>query len=86
MPRSVPLRMRFFDIASPLFTEKPFFSLKSASSHPLPKNQLLCVRERRREADLLARRGPGNRRKHADGRELSPPQCRPRLPLVENKT
>ena len=27
-------------IASPLFTENPFFSLKSASSHPLPKNRL----------------------------------------------
>ena len=26
---------------SPLFTEKPFFSLKSASSHPLSKNRLL---------------------------------------------
>ena len=27
-------------IASPLFTENPFFSLKSASTHPLPKNRL----------------------------------------------
>ena len=27
-------------IASPLCTENPFFSLKSASSHPLPKNRL----------------------------------------------
>ena len=27
-------------IASPLFTENPFFSLKSSSSHPLPKNRL----------------------------------------------
>ena len=27
-------------IASPLFTENPFFSLKSASSHPLPQNWL----------------------------------------------
>ena len=27
-------------IASPFFTENPFFSLKSASSHPLPKNRL----------------------------------------------
>ena len=27
-------------IVSPLVTEKPFFSLKSASSHPLPKNRL----------------------------------------------
>ena len=27
--------------ASPLFTEKPFFSLRSASSHPLPKIWLL---------------------------------------------
>ena len=27
-------------IASPLFTENPFFSLKSVSSHPLPKNRL----------------------------------------------
>ena len=27
-------------IASPLFTENSFFSLKSASSHPLPKNRL----------------------------------------------
>ena len=27
-------------IAFPLFTENPFFSLKSASSHPLPKNRL----------------------------------------------
>ena len=26
-------------IASPLFTENPFSSLKSASSHPLPKNR-----------------------------------------------
>ena len=26
-------------IASPQFTENPFFSLKSASSHPLPKNR-----------------------------------------------
>ena len=31
-------------IASPLFTENPFYSLKSASSHPLPKNQLWCER------------------------------------------
>ena len=27
-------------IPSPLFTENPFFSLKRASSHPLPKNRL----------------------------------------------
>ena len=27
-------------IASPLFTENPFFSLKSASLHPLPRNRL----------------------------------------------
>ena len=30
-------------IASALFTEKPFFSLKSALSHPLPKNRLWLV-------------------------------------------
>ena len=32
--------------ASPLFTEKPFFSLKSASSHPLPQNRLLSTTRR----------------------------------------
>ena len=32
--------------ASPLFTEKPFFSLKSAVSHPLPKNWILSEQNR----------------------------------------
>ena len=37
-------------IASPLFTEKPFFPLKSASSHPLPKNPLWIGRKRSRSS------------------------------------
>ena len=39
-------------IASPLFTEKPFFSLKSASSHPLPKNWLWVMPASQTEANF----------------------------------
>ena len=35
-------------IASPLFTEKPFLSLKSASSHPLPKTRLRMRKKRKK--------------------------------------
>ena len=35
-------------IAAPLFTENPFFSRKSASSHPLPKNRLWLLFPRKK--------------------------------------
>ena len=34
-------------IASPLFTENPFFSVKGASSHPLPKNLLWFLSQKK---------------------------------------
>ena len=39
-------------IASTLFTEKPLFSLKSASSHPLPKNRLWGTPKNLRDKDF----------------------------------
>ena len=46
----LPCRIPYQTIHSlnwlPLFTEKPFFSLISASSHPLPKNRLVLVEGR----------------------------------------
>ena len=64
-------------IASPLFIEKPFFSLQSASSHPLPKNWLWhqaktscaegCVQwQRGRRLQMLRREGDVEPIKHRD--------------------
>ena len=38
----IPTKPLIHWIASPLFTEEPFLSLRSASSRPLPKNRLWC--------------------------------------------